>query len=154
MPRLQQITKEEMELLVNINIYRVCNNSHGYKIHAVIEASQEGSFVSGISVNMLARKRYKSYLATSPVPGQSGWFTYRWGGYNWEREKYFIGSSGRFFGFETYRFAKDLDPAYDVVFGSQIYLKNGVVVHDLGGLINLGRIPENTCRTFDDGRFY
>jgi hypothetical protein len=131
---------------------KVCNYRSGRSVKVAFEASQEGSVVQGISINLLARRTDQTYIAYIPN-GPNGWATYRWRGYNWERDRYFIGSSGRFFSYEGSLFATNFDSDYDVKFGSQVFTNNGTVT-DLGGIINLGKIPQDQCRTYDDGRYY
>jgi hypothetical protein len=130
---------------------KVCNNPSGRTVDVVFEASQEGAIVQGISINLLA-KRKNNFSVSTPTQG-GAWLAYRTYNYNWERDHYFRGSSGRFFSYHGAGFATSFEPWDDVKFGTQTYTNNGIV-YDLGGIINLGKIPDWKCRTYDDGRYY
>jgi hypothetical protein len=130
---------------------KVCNYPSGRTVDVAFEASQEGATVQGISINLLAKR--KDNYSISTIAQGTAWLAWRTHGYNWDRDHYFRGSSGRFFSYHGQAYANSFEPWDDVKFGSQIYTNNGVV-YDLGGIINLGKIPDWQCRTYDDGRYY
>lgn len=151
-----------------IKYAEICNYPQNARIHVVAEATSRQNRVYNVEFKMFSRpvKLISSQSSVTygveaggVITGQSTSITnnYSTGSAAWrnlltQHQTPAWWNDRRFYDLRPFNFnGNGFDPSTNVMFSTHVNRAGGKTI-DLGGIVNMGTIPYNTCKVYDDGR--